>query len=189
MIKRLKERLFKKQGPDSRIQVKRMSPAKRLENYAEAAALAQGGLQDLARDIIRREIYETAKILVVGNEHGFSDALVDYALALAKRLAYGLVALNCMPPGCKNPGGIGSSPHQSRGAFSKKAFAEGVQRFSSRAAQEGIPFRYVVKSGTPQSCIGELEKEVSRLKFVVTETESMHREGADTSIPVFCISK
>ena len=191
VIKSLIDRLFRKKSGPKRVNIsgrKRLGVARRLEKYGEAAALAQAGLQDVAQEIIRREIRERPKILVVGNEAGFSRPLVDYAVGLAKRMKYEIVAVNCADIATEAPEKHSPYREELLKEFKARA-AKAVELLASRAAEEGVPLRHVVKSGGLSSCIRELEKEVSRLSFVLTESKSTQKGGLETSIPVFCINK
>ena len=191
MIKSLIDRLFRKKSGTKRFNIsgrKRLDLARRLEKYGEAAALAEAGLQDVAQEIIRREIRERPKILVVGSKYGFSRPLVDYAVGLAKRMKYEIVALNCADIATEAPEKHSPYREELLKEFNARA-AKAVELLASRAAEEGVPLRHVVKSGALSSCIHELEKQVSRLSFVLTESESTQKGGLETSIPVFCINK
>ena len=191
MIKSLIDRIFRKKAGHKRVNIsgrKRMGLARRLERYGEAAALAQAGLQDVAQEIIRREIQERPKILVVGSEDGFSRPLVDYAVGLAKRMKYEIVALNCADIATEALEKFNPYREELLEEFNSRA-AKAVELLAARAAEEGVPLRHVVKSGGLSSCVRELEKEVSRLNFVLTESEPTGDLGLETSIPVFCINK
>lgn len=191
VIKSLIDRLFRKKPGHQRVNVsgrKRLDIARRLERYGEAAALAQAGLQDVAQEIIRHEIQERPKILVVGREDGFSRPLVEYAVGLAKRMKYEIVALNCA--------NIATEVLEKRSPYLEELLKEfnsraanAVELLASRAAEEGVALRHVVKSGGLSSCVRQLEKEVSRLNFVLTESVPTRELGLETSIPVFCINK
>ncbi len=191
VIKSLIDRIFRKKAGHKRVNIsgrKRMGLARRLEKYGEAAALAQAGLQDVAQEIIRREIQQRPKILVVGSEDGFSRPLVDYAVGLAKRMKYEIVALNCADIATEALEKFNPYREELLEEFKARA-AKAVEPLASRAAEEGVPLRHVVKSGGLSSCVRELEKEVSRLNFVLTESEPTRDLGLETSIPVFCINK
>jgi hypothetical protein len=191
VIKSLIDRLFRKKRVHKRVNIsgrKRLDVARRLERYAEAAALAQAGLRDAAQEIIRQEIQERPKILVVGNEDGFSRPLVDYAVGLAKRMKYEIVALNCAPLTTEAPEKHSSYAEELLKEFKVRA-TKAIELLASRAAEEGIPLRHVVKSGGLSTCVRELEKEVSRLNLVLTESAPTQELGLETSIPVFCINK
>ncbi|UCG21159.1 MAG: universal stress protein [Deltaproteobacteria bacterium] len=191
VIKSLIDRIFRKKSGHKQINIsgrKRLDVARRLERYAEAAALAQAGLQDVAQEIIRHEIQERPKILVVGSKDGFSRPLIDYAVGLAKRMKYEIVALNCA--GIATEASEKHSPYREKLLKEFKArAAEAVEPLASCAAQEGVPIRHVVKSGGLSSCLRELQKEVSRLNFVLTESVPTQELELETSIPVFCINK
>jgi len=159
-----------------------------LERYAEAAALAQAGLQDAAQEIIRHEIQERPKILVVGSEDGFSPSLIDYAVGLAKRMKCEIVALNWADISTESLEQQSPYRRELLNEFSARA-AKAVEPLTSRAAEEGVPMRHVVKLGGLSTCVRELEREISRLNFVLTESEPTRELGLDTSIPVFCINK
>ena len=125
---------------------------------------------------------------MVGSKYGFSRPLVDYAVGLAKRMKYEIVALNCADIATEAPEKHSPYREELLKEFNARA-AKAVELLASRAAEEGVPLRHVVKSGALSSCIHELEKQVSRLSFVLTESESTQKGGLETSIPVFCINK
>lgn len=191
MIKRLKKRFSKRKAGDKRVQIasrRRFSVANRLERYAEAVALAEAGMHDAAQEIIRREIQQRPKILVIGNEDGFSQPLVDYAVGFAKRMAYEIVALNCVATGREDANM--SSPYQKKlfKEFEQRA-TRGVEPLARRAAEKGVPFQHVVKLGSPAHCIEQVADEVSRLMFVLTVPETTSQAALETNIPVFCLTK
>lgn len=184
MIKRLIKRFPWKKKADNRVQIKKTSSAKRLETYTMAAAFAEAGLQDAARELLQ----ERPKILVVGNADQFSDPLIDYAIGLAKRMTYEIIALNCAV--------IDLDTSKKSNPYHKKMFKNfrqnairGVMRFAARADEARIPFRHVVESGNVGSCVQRMEREINRLQFVLEDAESAREVVRDTSIPVFFVSK
>ena len=103
-------------------------------------------------------------------------------------MKYDIVALNCA--------NIATEAHEKHSPYRQKLLkefkaraAKAVEPLTSRAAEEGVPLRHVVKSGGLSTSIRELEKEVSRLSFVLTESVPTRELGLETSIPVFCINK
>ena len=184
MIKKLIERIPWKKKEDNHVQIKKTSLAKRFETYTMAAAFAEAGLQDAARELLQ----ERPKILVVGETDQFSDPLIDYAIGLAKRMTYEIIALNCATID------IGTSKQSS--PYHKEMFknfqsksANSARFFAVRAEKEGIPFRHVVEPGNVGSCVRKMENEINRLQFVLKDQESPQEVLYDTSIPVFFISK
>lgn len=190
MFKKVKGLFTRGEDGDEGIRLRRtgiLEFGKRLERYAAAAALAQGGAQDAARDIVRGELQERPRILVVGNGYTFSPPMVEYAVGLARRLGYEIVALSCAPTRSRTLRGLGPSEKERFEEFRRKAAIRGVELMARRAAEEGVPFQHVVGRGSMGRCIRELEWEVSRLKFVLTEPESTDKIGKETSVPVFSL--
>jgi hypothetical protein len=185
VIKRIKG-FFSKTGDDDILvrRSRRGDAARLLERYAEAAALAEGGAQDVAQEIIRREIQERPKILVVAEGSTFSSRLVEFAVGLAKRMGYEIVALNCAGFGPESSG-----PHSKRlfQEFKRRA-AQGVAFLASRASEEGVPVSHVVRPDSVAQGVWALEGEMSRLQIVLTEPEATRELGAETSIPVFGVT-
>ncbi len=185
MIKRIKGLFSKREDEDILVRrSRRGGAARRLERYAEAAALAQGGAQDLAREIIRSEIRERPKILVVAEGSTFSPRLVEYAVGLAKRMGCEIVALNCAGFGEEGPRAHSKQLFQE---FKGRA-AQGVAFLARRASEEGVPVSHVVRPDSVAQCVLDLEREMSRLQIVLTEPEATRELGAETSIPVFGVA-
>lgn len=191
MIKGLKKRLLGRRKGNEGVMAKgqRMSRvAESLERYAEAVAFAEAGMQGVAQEIIRQEVRERRRIVVVGLENNFSRPLVDYAVGLAKRLGYEIVALNCVPVGHTAP--KIPSPHPEELCNESECSAtEGVRLLMCHAVEEGVPFQHVVAYGPPDRCIRDFQKKVRRIEFVLTEPETSFEEHMEQTVPVFCIAK
>lgn len=184
MIKRLKERFLGKKKTRERIEIKKTSLARRLQDYAVAATFAEAGLQNTAREILE----ERPKILVVGRRDQFSDALIEYAIGLSKRMAYEIIALNCAALDLESS--EEPNPHHKEMFKNfRSSAARGAMRFAARAVEARIPFRHVVESGSVGSSVRKLERKVNRLQFVLKDPESRREIVPDTSVPVFFISK
>ena len=184
MIKKLTNRFPWKKKEDHRVQIKKTSSAKRLDTYTMAAAFAEAGLQDAARELLQ----ERPKILVVGQADQFSDPLVTYAIGFAQRMDYEIVALNCAPEDAGESEQAGPYHREMLKNFRDRAI-NAARVFATRAAEEGIPFRHVVESGDVGSCVRKMEREINRLQFVLKDTESVREVVRHTSIPVFAIGK
>ena len=143
--------------------------AQRMEQHYVAETFAEAGIQDVAEEIVRQDMEEPAKILVLGSGGLFPRPVIDYAVGFAKRTGYEVVALSCVP--------VGHEP------------ANGAENLARRAAEEGIACHQVTKYGTSDHCIREVHDEMRRVEFVVTEPEAGVEWGTEPVIPVFCLSK
>jgi hypothetical protein len=189
VIKRIKGLFSRSPGDDKDIVVrrkKRTDAIRRLERYAEAAGLAQGGAQDAAREIVRRDLQERPKILVVGRGPDFSSRLVEYAVGYAKRMAYEIVAVNCAGLADRSPGRLGPSQEELFQEFRDQA-AMGVKVLAARAAEEGLPFRHVVRPDSVGRAVRELEEDLGRVHFVLSAVDVTREIGVATSVPVFSL--
>jgi hypothetical protein len=189
MFRVVKEWIVKKGRKDRAVRVRRRraaSVAEKLEQYAEAAAVAQEGQPLLAQDLIQRAKEERPKVLVVGQEECFSRPLAVYAVGLAKRMGYELVALACVPQGRGERGRQGSS--QRARDNQPREDQDGDDLLGRMADEASVPIRRVEKNGRPDQCIAQLLGELRRVEFVLTESESIRGEGLNPALPVFCLS-
>ena len=122
---------------------------------------------------------ERRKILVVGKGHDFSREVVDYAIHLAERLDYDILALS-----------VGAGPLRElrdRETFSKLS-AGAVGGLSRKAEEKGIHCAHTIKFGDLGSAVEELSHETRRIEFVVADSETDRDEIArEITAPMFSI--
>jgi hypothetical protein len=152
------------------------------QDAATAVAFAEAGEHETARCIITPQ-KQIRKILVIGHEDGFSERLSDYALDMAKRLDFELVALN-----------VTSMPLSLSGAEREAAiavFIEAAQRSAAllrdKAAANNIVFTHRVEIAPQEEVVGKLHSEDSGLRYVLTEPdpEVAQKQKDRVAIPVF----
>lgn len=128
-------------------------------------------------------------LLVIGRDIGFSLPLQEYALDMAERMGYQIVALNI------------SQLHRLRKMFSERsvdivdeerrdaAREEGVEAFRQRVAEREIRFEAIIRSGGLDQVLSELHQERSDIDLIICEPEYVDAEDEGTgSIPVFSFS-
>lgn len=175
----------KEEDPPVRVKDERVeSFLERHERTEEAIVFAQAGEQEYARELLRREDEERRKILVVGGEEGFSDKLVHYALGMAERMNYEIVAINVVPMGNR----LFSMLTEKVRAELRERTEQGAEAFRRKAEEKKIPFSHLVKFGDFEKSIKETHKEYKRISFVLSEPEHItDRSSAKSGIPVFCL--
>jgi hypothetical protein len=128
------------------------------------------------------------KILVVGKDYTFTPAVIDYALGLAQRLGYDLVALNLSPD--LELTGKGFSPYnqRQRAKFTQQAKAA-WDLIRPGLLEHGINSEQAVKFTEVANAVKDLNHEVKRIDFVITDAgiESEEITG-EIPLPVFSIS-
>ncbi len=190
MLKRLKKQLLRiKNGNQGEVAVQSRQAQdlrKRIERQTEAITVAEAGLHEHAQDIIRAELAEKAKVLVVGHEDTFSEPVIQYTIGLAERMGYEIVALNVSSVRTESSTLV---PYCDMVCEKFRAKSEeNVAGFRRACEEKQIAFSHVVKFGEVDQCIKETHEEKRRVEFVVTEPESCPDEGSVT-IPVFCMAR
>jgi len=142
------------------------------EQYQESSAISEAGPEPLAQETFQTEPEPEGprKLVVVGRESIFSEDIIDYALEMAERMSYEIVALNTAPLSCETFKLFSSSRNQICEDFeglSKK----NVQIFQAAAEKKGIPFTHVVKFSESYEVLKEIRSEIGEFEFVVSESE------------------
>ncbi|MDO9530662.1 MAG: hypothetical protein Q7O12_00805 [Deltaproteobacteria bacterium] len=128
------------------------------------------------------------KILVVGKDYAFSNGVVDYAANLSQRLGYDIIAMSVNP--ALSTSGKFFSPYNQhlRGKFTQRA-QEAWVPVASELASQGIKSEHVVKFEGLAGAIKDLNHEVKRIDFVITDSGIKDQEiTGEIPLPVFSIS-
>lgn len=144
----------------------------KMDRYQEAVAFAEAGNQEHARQVFHKEeIAEGAgKLLVMGRESNFSGEIIDYALEMAQRMSYEIVALNTAPLSCDTFKIFPSSQKKLCQDFQMLS-EENAREFKERASRIGVPFVHVVKFNETDSALDDMKKEYNDIEFVISEAE------------------
>ena len=115
------------------------------------------------------------KILMIAMEEIFPVAMADYAIQLAARLKYQLIAINVNTNGMDH------------GLFAKKAVELSSKAgFLEAAALQKVEWKYQVKNGELGRAVEELMGEVKGIELILTDSEENKSEIMEySSIPVF----
>ncbi len=128
------------------------------------------------------------KILVVGRGDTLDEEAIDYAVNLAERLGYDIIGLNVDPMLGQKSRFFSPYKYHLREKFSQRAQAVGAE-IKKKLAQKGIGFEQMVKFGDLGKAVAEVNRQVKRIEFVITQAGIKEAEvnGAIT-LPVFSIS-
>jgi hypothetical protein len=145
---------------------------RKMNRYQEALSFAEAGEQDHAKELYQENGPEAtpAKLLVVGRESHFSGQVMDYALEMAQRLGYEILALNTAPLSCETFKIFSSSQKHLFQEF-KSLSEKNVQEFHEKAENLGIPFTHAIKFCDKDQALAEICKEFGTVEFVVSDTE------------------
>jgi hypothetical protein len=165
--------------------------AKAMKNFTDekgkgrkAGEETSGGSATTSND--RQEVKR--KILVVGKDYAFSNGVVDYAANLSQRLGYDIIAMSVNP--ALGQSGKFFSPYNQhlRGKFTQRS-QEAWSPVASVLAGQGIRSEHVVKFEGLAGAIKDLNHEVKRIDFVITDAGIKDEEiTGEIPLPVFSIS-
>jgi DNA-binding NtrC family response regulator len=114
------------------------------------------------------------RLLVLGRQSGFPKGLVDYALEMAGRLSYEVIALNAAGFSKESFRSFPGARDKVCEDF-KVVSEENAVPFREAAAEKGIPFSHLVKYSSADEATAEVRDRVGDIDYVICESE----EGLD----------
>lgn len=130
---------------------------------------------------------ENRKILIVSREPRFSESVVNYAVNLAERLGYDLIALN-VGPECPTKGLLKSTFSYLQGESFKNKAIKAAARIEGRLKANGLGFEHLVRFGEVGEAVEALNHAKKRIEFVLNASEISEAEMmGGVSLPVFTI--
>jgi hypothetical protein len=158
-------------GIFGRIKQKLSRASKKMDKYQEAITFAQAGESDYAMETMaeQREEQEPTRLLVMGRESTFSKEIIDYALDMAQRMSYEILALNTAPLSCETFKLFSSSRNQVCEEF-KSMSEKSAGLFQEAAAERGVPFNHVVMFSEPEEALESITREHKDIAFVISDS-------------------
>lgn len=152
-----------------------------LEKAAVAAAFAEAGEHEAARSMVE-DTQESRKVLIVGRGDAFSEDLISYSLEMAKRLGFGIVALNVTDA----PLSLPAERRQEASDLFLKQSEERAGKVKAQAEKMGIDFIHHMMIETEDEAIEKIYAEYPNMRYVLTEPDPEVAQRADgkVSIPV-----
>ena len=162
----------------------------RAQHYMEAITFAEQGEHEHAKAALEtihpvQPKAEAKSILVLGKEDTFPDYLVNYALDMAERFNYEIIALNALPMSRKTRVLSGFADEIGE-RFQNNALDAGAA-FQKRAEERGLRFCQEIKLMSEQKALRSLHKEHGNIEFVLTEPESVPLESAPECHGSVCV--
>jgi len=114
---------------------------------------------------------EAGRLVVVGNESAFPDSIMDYALEMAGRMDYQIIALNTAPLSCDTFRIFKNAGNQLCDEFQEMS-CKNAAAFEQKAKEKNIPFIHVVKFEETDDALEAVQKEFGEISFIVSEPES-----------------
>jgi hypothetical protein len=157
-----------------------VSLAEKAQKYMEAAAFAEHGEHEYAREALGEAAPERARaksILVLGNEDTFAEYLMDYAVDMAQRFDYEIIAVNTLA--INRRARIFSGLADEIGERFRESAQKAGEAFRQKAEEKGIPFRQEIMLMSEQKAIKALHEQIGNIEFVLTEPEPVSDEAGE----------
>ena len=144
----------------------------RMDRYQEAIAFAEAGQTTHAQQVVHKKENQQSpgKLLVVGRESIFNQEVIDYALDMAQRLSYEILALNTAPLTCETFNLLPTERSKVCQEF-KTLTEKNIKHFQQEAQKRSIPFAHVIKFSEKEQALAEITREYGDIEFVVSDTE------------------
>jgi hypothetical protein len=186
VLKRLKKFLERREQPQKppEVEVKRQSNLQ--DDYEQAmlaVSFAEAGAPEQAREVMRQR--GQRKILVVTREDAFTEPVMEYAISLAERMGYELIALN-VGGAASDKAASGYQQHMQEEYERRAAAAFAVLKH--KAAARNIAVTHVVKFGDVGAAVADINREYRRVELMITDSRAREEEvAARVNLPVFSL--
>jgi hypothetical protein len=143
----------------------------RMEECQDAITFAEAGASHLEAIPVETTCnqQQVSKLLVMGQESTFSKEIVDYAIEMAQRMSYDILALSTAPLSC-DTFKMFSSSHRKVCEDFRNLSEENTRPFKQAASAQGIPFEHVVMFSEPEAALEAITRKNENISFVISET-------------------
>jgi len=131
---------------------------------------------------------QNRKILVVGHGDPFPEAVMDYALQVAERLGFDLVAVSVSPDYEAGVPYLASYRKYLEDDFTRKA-ALAANIFGQQARAKNLNFSHLVKFGDLSQVVEQLPQEIKRVEFVLDASGNREEQVCQSvNLPCFTLT-
>ena len=135
---------------------------------------------------------KNGRLLVIGKESTFTHDVIEYAVDMADRLSYDILALNTAPLSCETFKLFSSSRSKVCQDF-QRISEENAREFAACASKKHIRFDHVVKFSEVDQAIDEVRRERGKIDFVISDldeavTEAQAEKGARAHREIYVYS-
>jgi hypothetical protein len=149
---------------------------KKVDDYQEAITFSEAGIQqDRDRSKAMTCVENQGHNLVVAIQNSrFPDDMVDYALEMAKRMNYDIIAVNAASLTREVTEFFSSTQEDLYREF-KQVSAEMVRGFKEKSERMGLKFVHVTNFSDIDHAIKDITHECGQVEFVITENRDQAR--------------
>lgn len=147
---------------------KKIAKPRRNKNKIANLSYAAGSETSMPAEVAEQQL---AKLVVLGKGVRFSDEIVEYALEMAQRMDYEIIALNTAPLSCESFNLFSSSRNDLCHEFQEFSI-KNAALFQAEAEKRGIHFIHRVNFVDTDMALEEVQNEFGgNISFIVSEPE------------------
>jgi hypothetical protein len=152
------------------LKTKLLNLNKKMDDYQEAITFSEAGVsQGPDRKEAMTCVENEGRNLVVASQSSrFPDDMVDYALEMAKRMDYDIIAVNAANI-THAVTEFFSSTHEDLYREFKQEATDNVREFKEKAETMGLKFAHTTNFSNIDQAIEDINKECGQVEFVITE--------------------
>jgi hypothetical protein len=164
-----------------------------METFGEAAAMAEAGAGDCAREILGEFYAEHRKILVLAEDGHLPEAMVSYSVSLAERLGFDLVLLSVLAERQRSEAQANDADSAPREALAREAhireahIREAARPLMEEAARRGVRCAQLIRRGGTDEVLNAVSLEIRRVEFVITRRPESERRNSALLVPEFSL--
>jgi len=149
---------------------------KKVDDYQEAITFAEAGVENrvFQEAAMTCEKNSGRNLVVASHESRFSDEMIDYALEMAKRMDYGIIAVNAANL-THDVTEFFSTTHKELYQDFKETSVKNVASFREKAAEQGLKFAHTTKYSGIDHAIDDITKECGQIEFIISENRDSAR--------------
>lgn len=149
---------------------------RKADDLQEAITFSQAGIHDGATEKQTMTCSENQgrNLVVVTQSNNFPDDMVDYALEMAKRMDYDIIAVNAANI-THDVTEFFSSTHEELYKDFQATATENAKYFREKAQAQGLKFAHRSSDTDIDHAVATLTKECGQVEFVITENRDRPR--------------
>ncbi len=151
---------------------------KKVEGYQDTIAFSEAGIHEprpkMSASMETLAAEQSRNLLVATHESRFSEDMINYALEMAARMKYGIIAVNAANI-THDVTEFFSASHDHLFNEFKTASEKNITPFMSRAKEKGLSFVHNVHFANMDHAIAKTTKDGGNVEFIISENREPAR--------------
>lgn len=145
---------------------------KKVDDYQEAITFSEAGINTPNQGVQTLTCAENKgrNVVVATHESRFSDDMISYALEMAGRMNYGIIAVNAANI-THDLTEFFSTTHDKLFADFKEISARNIETFRAKAVDQGLKFAHTVHFSNMDHALVDIAKECGEIEFIISENK------------------